>query len=569
METEFFKTDDGIYHKIERDYDSAPLNPRKDFDNLGKMVFMEQTKYKLGDKQVSDWGDFLISELTHGEGDELKFKGKITINVPTLEEAKNHRVLNKLYVVGNDKIGFRVDKETFIQDLEARLNEIIDVYREKELLDDLTCEIPLDNGKLSDKIEINYDSKYVNEHTSATDFNFSEVEKHIKEIINIFDVEYQQEELKTEYKLGNLTESELFKRWEKEQFYVLPMNIYEHSDIEIHPASFTTRSEKYLDGSNIEEITNSGFIYVQKDNKEVQEYLKEHSEEETKQWLENVFKGEIKLYSQYVNGEVYTITDSIFNTKTLNWDKEQEVFSYYGSEIEYIKETLGSGKYISLNEIQDLENTITPEFIQATGEKFIAEIQKCLSDFDGNVLYAERSVFNAWNRESKTELFPNKNKIKALGQFIKENGCDSPEKTVVFLEKRIKPSQQKAFDPFSYEAEKTGYETWLNPNSNKLASNYNSRVSPNHALIIDYQNKRFGILTGADSFSGDRLPNYKKNPLLSGKKFKEKIEKLLSEGFVFEKFTGESAEYAQGKLESFFPNKKKINSKENDYERGR
>ena len=29
-----------------------------------------------------------------------------------------------------------------------------------------------------------------------------------------------------------------------------------------------------------------------------------------------------------------------------------------------------------------------------------------------------------------------------------------------------------------------------------------------------------------------------------------------------------SAEYAQGKLESFFPDKKKIKSKTNDYERG-
>lgn len=435
METEFFKTDDGIYHKIESDYDRDPLNPRKDFDNLGKMVFKKQSRYSLGDIQTDEFAEFFE--------DELK--------------------------------------------------------------------------------EIDSDS---------------------------------------------LTEKQLFDIWSKHQFFVLPINIFEHSNIALHPGTLNTRTEKWLDGSFIEEITNSGFIYVSKDNEEVQEYLKEHSEEETKQWIENVFKGEIELYSQYVNGEVYTITDSVFNPKTLNWDKQNEVFSYYGSEIEYIKDNLGSGKYISQNEIQDLENTITPEFIKATGEKFFSEIQECLSDFDGNLLYAQKSVFNAWNREAKTELFPNENKLNALSQFLKDNGCDSPEKTIVFLEKNIKPSQQKTFDPFSYEAEKEGYETWLNPNSNKLASNYNSRVSPNHALIIDYKNKRFGILTGADSFSGDGLPNYKKNPLLSGKKFKEKIEKLLSEGFVFEKFTGERAEYAQGKLESFFPNKKKINSKENDYERG-
>lgn len=440
METEFFKTDDGIYHKIESDYDRDPLHPRKDFDNIGKMVFKKQSRYSLGDVQTDGFAEFFEDEL-------------------------------------------------------------------KEIDSDICLE-------------------------------------------------------------GCITEKQLFDLWAEKQFFVLPINIFEHSGIALHPGTLNTRTEKWLDGSNIEEITNSGFIYVPKDNKEVQEYLNEHSEEETKQWLENVFKGEIELYSQYVNGEVYTITDSVFNPKTLNWDKQNEVFSYYGSKIEYIKETLGSGIYISQKEIQKLENKITPEFIKATGEKFFAEIQECLSDFDGNLLYAQKSVFIAWNREAKTELFPNENKLNALSQFLKDNGCDSPEKTVVFLEKNIKPSQQKTFDPFSYEAEKEGYETWLNPNSNKLASNYNSRVSPNHALIIDYQNKRFGILTGADSFSGDRLPNYKKNPLLSGKKFKEKIEKLLSEGFVFEKFTGKRAEYAQGKLERFFPDKKKINSKKNDYERG-
>ena len=211
METEFFKTDDGIYHKIETDYDSDPLNPRKDFDNLGKMVFKKQLRYSLGDIQTDEFAEFFEDEL-------------------------------------------------------------------KEIDSDI-C-------------------------------------------------------------LNKLTEKQLFDIWSKHQFFVLPINIFEHSNIVLHPGTLNTRTEKWLDGSNIEEITNSGFIYVSKDNEEVQEYLKEHSEEETKQWIEKVFKGEIELYSQYVSGEVYIITDSIFNPKTLKWDKEQKVFSYYGSEIEYIKDNL-------------------------------------------------------------------------------------------------------------------------------------------------------------------------------------------------------------------------------------
>lgn len=537
METQFFKTDDGIYHKIESDYDRDPLHPRKDFDNLGKMVFKKQSRYSLGDIQTDEFAEFFEDELKEIDSDNCLggcIRGVFPYN-------------DNNYIVGNNEIGYRFDKENFLQDVEASLNNLCS--ENNDMFEQVTCGIPLtSSNNYSEHIKIDFEIK--------NPFLYKTAVEKINEVLS-------------EYNLEELTEKQLFDLWAEKQFFVLPINIFEfeHSNIALHPGTLNTRTEKWLDGSFIEEITNSGFIYVPKDNKEVQEYLKEHSEEETKQWLENIFNGEIELYSQYVNGEVYTITDSVFNPKTLNWDKEQEVFSYYGSEIGYIKNNLGSGKYISQNEIQKLENTITPEFIKATGEKFFSEIQECLSDFDGNLLYAQKSVFIAWNRESKTELFPNENKLKALSQFLKDNGCDSPEKTIVFLEKNIKPSQQKTFDPFSYEAEKAGYETWLKPNSNKLASNYNSRVHPNHALVIDYQNKRFGILTGADSFNGDRLPNYKKNPLLSGKKFKEKIEKLLSEGFTFEKFTG-NAECAQGKLESFFPDKKKINSKKNHYERG-
>ena len=552
MTTEFFKTDDGIYHKIESDYDRNPLDPRKDFDNLGQMVFKKQSRYSLGDIQTDEFAEFFEDELKEIDSD-ICLEGCIRGVFPDNDNN---------YMVGNNEIGYRFDKEKFLQDVEASLDNLYS--NNNDLFEQVTCGIPLTySNSYSEHIEIDFEIK--------NPFLYKTAVEKINEVLSEYNLEDLEVSLHNNIFLRDkLTEKQLFDLWAEKQFFVLPINIFEpsNSNTFLHPGTLNTRTEKWLDGSNIEEITNSGFIYVSKDNEEVQEYLKEHSEEETKQWLENVFKGEIELYSQYVNGEVYTITDSIFNPKTLNWNTQNEVFSYYGTEIEYIKETLGAGKYISQNEIQELENTITPEFIKATGEKFFSEIQECLSDFDGNLLYAQKSVFNAWNREAKTELFPNENKLNALSQFLKDNGCDSPEKTIAFLEKNINPSQQKTFDPFSYEAEKEGYETWLNPNSNKLASNYNSRVSPNHALIIDYQNKRFGILTGADSFSGDSLPNYKKNPLLSGKKFKEKIEKLLSEGFVFEKFTGERAEYVQGKLETFFPNKKKINSKENDYERG-
>lgn len=360
MTTDFFKTDDGIYHKIESDYDRNPQNPRKDFDNLGKMVFKKQSRYSLGDIQTDEFAEFFEDELKEIDSD-ICLEGCIRGVFPDNDAN---------YIVGNNEIGYRFDKERFLQDVETSLDILCS--NNDDLFEQVTCGIPLtSSNNYGEQIEIDFEIK--------NPFLYKTAVENINEVLSEYNLEDLEVSLYNNIFLRDkLTEKQLFDIWAEKQFFVLPINIFEHSSIALHPGTLNTRTEKYLDGSNIEEITNSGFIYVSKDNEKVQEYLKEHSEEETKQWLENVFKGEIELYSQYVSGEVYTITDSVFNPKTLNWDEKEEVSSYYGSEIEYIKDNLGSGKYISQNEIQDLENTITPEFIKATGEKFIAEIQECL-----------------------------------------------------------------------------------------------------------------------------------------------------------------------------------------------
>ena len=566
MENLFFKTEDDYYHKIESDYDKYAENPRKLYENLGKMFFKEQNRNRLGDEQVSDFSDFFIGQLSSGQGDERKIKGKIVVDIPTLSEALNHRVLNKLYVAGTQESGFHFDIDKFYQDFEAQLSSICDTYRKLGFVDDIVCNIPFDeNHKLTNNLEIEFESPYFSDYES--DSNFNQVIDAIKATIDSFDVKYSDEENLTSYKYKDLTEKELFDLWAKNQFYVLPINIFEHSDIVLHPGTLQTRTEKWLDGSSIEEITNSGFIYVSKDNEEVQKYLKEHSEEETKEWIENVFKGEIETYSNYVRGEVYIITDKIFNKNTLEWSAYNEISNVYGNPEDFIKYTYGKVEYISQKDIQELENTITAEYTKTIGSLFFDEIKECLSDFDGNLLYAQRSVFNSWNKNPTNELFPNKIKMEALKRFLVNNGCDSPENTIKFLKENIQPMQKREFDPFSFEAKENGYETWLNPNSNKNASNYNSRISPKHALIIDTQSKRFGILSGADYFTGSALPNYDKNPLLSDKKFKEKIEELQALGFSFEKFTGKNAEYAQGNLENFLPKKENKRTKSDDFGR--
>lgn len=74
---------------------------------------------------------------------------------------------------------------------------------------------------------------------------------------------------------------------------------------------------------------------------------------------------------------------------------------------------------------------------------------------------------------------------------------------------------------------------------------------------MDKANKRFGILSKAYTFSGDRLPSYKDKPLMTRKKFIEKINELHSYGLHFEKFTGKNASYSQGRIEDFLSGKDK------------
>ena len=172
MENLFFKTEDDYYHKIESDYDKYAENPRKFYENLGKMFFKEQNRNRLGDEQVSDFSDFFIGQLSSGQGDERKIKGKIVVDIPTLSEALNHRVLNKLYVAGTQESGFHFDIDKFYQDFEAQLSSICDTYRKLGFVDDIVCNIPFDeNHKLTNNLEIEFESPYLSDYESDSDFN--------------------------------------------------------------------------------------------------------------------------------------------------------------------------------------------------------------------------------------------------------------------------------------------------------------------------------------------------------------------------------------------------------------
>lgn len=112
--------------------------------------------------------------------------------------------------------------------------------------------------------------------------------------------------------------------------------------------------------------------------------------------------------------------------------------------------------------------------------------------------------------------------------------------------------KEKSFDPYN-SLENQNYETILRVNSNKQASNYHSLSSPLHALIIDRENKRFGLLTGSYAFKGTDLPNYDMyKPVTTDKAFREEINKLVKLGYKFKEFTKEHhKDISQGNIKDW------------------
>lgn len=210
METEFFKTDDGIYHKIESDYDRDPLHPRKDFDNLGKMVFKKQSRYSLGDIQTDEFAEFFEDELKEIDSD-IFLEGCISGVFSDNDDN---------YIVGNNEIGYRFDKEKFLQDVEASLDNL---YSEnKDMFEQVTCGIPLtSSNNYSEHIEIDFEIK--------NPFLYKTAVEKINEVLSEYNLEDLEVSLHNNYFLRDkLTEKQLFDLWAEKQFFVLPINIFEH-----------------------------------------------------------------------------------------------------------------------------------------------------------------------------------------------------------------------------------------------------------------------------------------------------------------------------------------------------
>lgn len=538
MKTQYFKTKGGKYLKAEYDYTEYAENPRNEKfqTNLGKMVFKEQKRHTLGDEQFADWKEFLKSELA----DEEKFKAsaKFIVTLPSVDEAKQNPSLSR-FIAGNAELGNWFDAPFF----EQMMEEMASSVRENEPDVDISVGIPLNekSGELTDKMEITIDCpESDSEYTVESQFQF--VFDAISENLQSMRLDYDYD-VNKDSNLERMTEIELFNKWNEGNLVCLPLEVYEHSGITVHAGEngkVLHDDRSYLaDG----DITSDGMIFVRKDSWEVQNELKGEAQdkdgvvynkwtpktiEEAKTWAENVLRNEVKEYANYLEGQVYDLTMSEFNPATLDWDFSEGFNNLIVDDVEsfvkdnYRKEELSE---IHSRTMEEIKNSITPEFKKASFDNYVSKIKEILPEFDGDIRFASKAATFALKEKTNSEL-----ERKALAEYMAEKGCVNAETTFNFLKESVGAGiiKEKELPPLSFD--NPNLECFFSKIKNPERSD-NGAV--NNALLVDYENKRFAFVTGVSYIIDKPSETYlKKVELLSsGKAVEKEVEKLVKSGF--------------------------------------
>lgn len=280
------------------------------------------------------------------------------------------------------------------------------------------------------------------------------------------------EELKNE--LSDLTESQLYDKWAETKAAVVPIDVYEHSEITCHAAS-VRKSLNYKSGRDEGWIYNNGFVYVDKDNVEFQNELKGEardingnvynrwpakSEEEAKKWAENVIKAEIEDYARYLEGDVHTVTTASFNPSTLEWESQDFECGILGDTLENNLKFHGFNidKVLGQNEVFVLENTANPEFKKAVIAEYFNDVKAELSDFNNDVLFSSKSVLKQWKAKANVSSSEPEHdslnrwelKRQVIEDYLKKSNCQSPENLRTFLNENIEVKKpEKEIEPLS------------------------------------------------------------------------------------------------------------------------
>lgn len=475
-ETKYFKTKEtGLAEEsvmrariVYSNFAENPRNPRYQ-TNLGTIVIKswnDRTSGCLGDENIKDWREYFEGQL---EVDRKTFSNNhITVKIPSVEEARKNEKLSR-YIAGTVENGFRFDKELLVQDVEASCSYIRS--ENENLLDNIECGIELDENqqRLKDELYVSFKTTGEKNYNSG-DLTYDE-RRTVRDITNQVTSLFEDLELKFEGKsflhdtLDEMTDFELFKKWNENNLVCFPISTYEHSGIALYLGSEGDVSHREVHEKFFGEVSydndhvrEDGFIFVRKDNQEVLNELKGEARdskgnvynqwkpktlEETKEWAKGVLKAEFDEYNAYVQGEVYDVTFEKLNSATLEWDEVETVNNICEKNIDawitdrYTSNKMLLSRFISKEEAEKLATTITPEYKESSWNKFLSEIKKELPNFDGKAEYASAAVLYAMNKNGSTIL-----EKEALKQVMSEKGFSSKEKTIELLNKELGLSEK-------------------------------------------------------------------------------------------------------------------------------
>jgi len=280
----------------------------------------------------------------------------------------------------------------------------------------------------------------------------------------------------------DLSDSELFKKWKDSKYMVLPLNLYDHSGL-----SMSIGFGRGWDNGVV------GYIFVDKDNKELLDYQKTHSEDETKNWVSENLQSEVKTYDNYLCGDIYYAKSEKFDKGTREWTDFDSVggifpnndLNYYEQKEEIARNVVNPQKFITKNEAEKLLDKNLPQNEKAVFDKFISDVNCVLPDFENHYGHSLVFVKKTMQKEGK------ENHFSLISDFLKKVGCIDEKTTEIYLkEKSNLPNVSKTANKIFYG--------WDKANGNDTGT-----------LFVDESNKRFGIL-GSQIASSSILKNAKK-----------------------------------------------------------
>ena len=522
-ESLYFKNNDGVIYHAVLDYDMDAQNPR-DWSNLGKMVFKNHNRYSLGDEQPEYYNDFFKEQISENEPSNY-FEGYFEFELPSLEKIENDENFSR-FIAGTKENGFRFDKELYDQEIKAILSNIKEELKDE--CEELNGGIPVDDNtnRLTDVYRINLRTINCSDYVPA-EYCLNMIKSKLSENLeNLFPknfFNYSQDSIIFYDELDELTESQLYEKWAATKFCVIPINIHEHSGITCYAAPL----RKTLRVANDKDdgfIYNDGFIYLDKDNPEIQEELKNKSVEEVSDWAKEILKGEIEIYARYLEGDCSSLRIEKFDKETLNWDEIENVGGFYGGDLDSILKDNGYDIFETIREedAEKLPFTITDEYKKHVYDDFIGEIKKLLPELDNNIVHAFKAIqFNLKKSDLQYRT--------ALDQYLVEHGCSDKDKTVEMITESLGiKTQLKESKTLSFMDENLNCYYCVNKNKNSSALG-----SPHAALLVDLENRCYSYVTGVEYMLSKPSETYLKKviKLPSKKALEERLINVISCGF--------------------------------------